>query len=173
MANKRGSLIDTARFYLHLGENLGEAGDHWVEGTTDLQKNTWYYIVGTYDGSKMRVYVNGVLEGEEDESRALYPTSTAHLYLGRQPWSGFEYYFDGIIDEVRISNVARSESEIQAHYQSGKAHYAWDDWTGPYTNSSGENITSASKRYVKWKAVLSSTDGLNTPILHDVTVNWD
>jgi hypothetical protein len=169
----KGGENNVARFYLHLGENLGTAGDHWVEGTTDLQENTWYYIAGVYDGSKMRIYVNGVLEGEENQNRALYPTPTAHLYIGRQPWGGFEYFFDGIIDEVRVSNVARSENEIQSYYQSGKAHYAWDNWTGPYTNSSGENIASASKRHIKWKAILSSIDGLNTPILRDVTVNWN
>jgi len=145
---------------LRLGENY------------TMEANTWYYLAATYDGSYMRIYVNGNLEGEMAMSTPI-GSNDGNLYLGMHPHPEpkYEYRFDGIIDEVRISNVARTGEEILARYENG-ATYAWDDWTGPYTDNSGENITSALKRYIRWKAVLSSADRGHSPILHHVTVSY-
>ncbi len=94
-------------------------------GTTTPIVNQWYHVVGTYDGTNLRVYVNGVQEG----SGAL----AAFNYLGTRPvkigasegatidFGTFEY-FVGTIDEIRISNVARSAEEIMEAYRAGRDH---------------------------------------------------
>lgn len=92
--------------------NLGNSS--WNEittGTNAISLNTWSHIAGTWDGSTMRLYINGVLVG----TRALSSlgSSTNPLYLGSDPmFSGRNY--PGRIDEVRIWNVARTQTQIQA-----------------------------------------------------------
>ena len=34
----------------------------YVQSTTHPQINTWYHVIGTYDGALLKIYVNGVLE---------------------------------------------------------------------------------------------------------------
>jgi hypothetical protein len=76
--------------------------------------NTWYHIAGVYDAASktLNTYVNGVLD-----SGTLNGTvpgsqldSSANVNIGRRT-NGF--YFNGIIDEVRIYNRALSQAEIQ------------------------------------------------------------
>jgi hypothetical protein len=77
-------------------------------------ENTWYYIVGTYDGSVKRLYVNGELIASLSQTGIL-PTNTLPLTIGSAPnWYGT--FFNGIIDEVRIYNRALSEDEIKHLY---------------------------------------------------------
>lgn len=37
-------------------------GNMYLAGTTKPEQGVWYYVVGTYDGSGAKIYVNGVLE---------------------------------------------------------------------------------------------------------------
>jgi hypothetical protein len=71
--------------------------------------NQWYYVVGTYDGSNANLYVNGVLEATGNDPGV---TVTTHdpLFLHNHTFQGSQSNgrMGGIIDEVRISNVARS-----------------------------------------------------------------
>jgi RHS repeat-associated protein len=75
-----------------------------VVGSTTLTTDVWHHIAGVFDGSQMRIYVDGVLDGSVSSSSA--PASgTSNVRLGRNSGSG-TYFFNGLIDEVRISNTA-------------------------------------------------------------------
>ena len=89
-----------------------------VNGTTDLRGAGWKYVVGTYDGSYVRVYVNGALE---NSVAAGDPETTGPqiLSIGWEHWNNSGHYFPGKIDEVRVYNRALSQSEITALYQAG------------------------------------------------------
>ncbi len=79
--------------------------------------DTWYHIVATFDGDKSRLYVNGVLEATDDRDLG-YGTATPDTILGRFYTfyaSGLE--FNGLIDEVRISDTARDLDWILAQYR--------------------------------------------------------
>ncbi len=79
-----------------------------------LGTNAWYHIAGVYDGSQVKVYINGVLIGTEDAIGNATPGTGVVINIGDNPtWSG--RFFNGKIDEVRIWDVARTEVEIQAH----------------------------------------------------------
>ncbi len=75
----------------------------------------WYHLVGTWDGTTIKLYVNGVIVDSESHSGAITPTSNA-LQFGTY---GGGNYWDGPIDDVRIYSVALTASEIQKHYAEG------------------------------------------------------
>ncbi|MBC8185657.1 T9SS type A sorting domain-containing protein, partial [candidate division KSB1 bacterium] len=80
-----------------------------IYSQTNTVENIWYHVVGQYDGQKMCLSLNGILEGTITES---FDVSWSENYyrtdIGNH-WSDINspYSFSGIIDEVRISNVAR------------------------------------------------------------------
>ena len=89
-----------------------------VTGTEILTPNTWYHVAGTYDGSEMRIYVNGELNGTLSKSGAIavYPTD---VHIGAGIYSDAQTeYINGIIDEVRILDRALSAKEVKADYES-------------------------------------------------------
>jgi hypothetical protein len=81
-----------------------------------LSKNTWYFLTATYDGQKVKFYINGKIKAEYNFT---HPVHTSHeaLYIGSSYPGSYEV-FSGRIDELRIYNRAISESEIQQLYQS-------------------------------------------------------
>ncbi len=92
------------------GAWLNKSGsDYSAEGASALPANTWSYLAGTYDGSKLRLYVNGALVSTTSVSGTM-TSSTSVLRIGGDSIWG--EYFNGLIDEVRIYNRALSASEI-------------------------------------------------------------
>jgi hypothetical protein len=80
-------------------------------GTAKLPANTWTHIATTYDGTNMRVYVNGVLVRTVARAGSVIATAGPLHIGGNEVWGG-EFY-SGLIDEVRIYNRALSLEEIQ------------------------------------------------------------
>jgi len=73
----------------------------------------WDYVVLTYDGSSIRTYLNGGLEGTFSQATGVIDAMPEELLLGHIPgW----FFLDGNIDEVRISTVARDPQWIQTQY---------------------------------------------------------
>jgi len=73
---------------------------------------TWHHIAGTYDGSIIRLYVDGVEKASSSVSGPIQTSSTP-LYIGNKPFSSYSGdHFKGIIDEVRIYNRALLHQEI-------------------------------------------------------------
>src|SRR5262249_38051246 len=84
-------------------------GDQAVQGTSVLPLNTWTFLVGTYDGATMKLYVNGALAASRSMTGAVV-SSTDPLRIGGD-WS--HEMFTGLIDNVRVYNRALSATEIQ------------------------------------------------------------
>jgi PKD repeat protein len=76
-----------------------------VSGPTILPLNTWSHLAGTYDGTTMRLYVNGVQVASQAQTGTI-AASTQPLTIGAN-WAG-------LIDEVRIYNRALGATEVQA-----------------------------------------------------------
>ena len=77
--------------------------------------NTWYHVVGTYNGSNMMVYVNGTSGTPVAQTGTVYDSDSA-LKIG----SDWTTYDDGLIDDVRIYNRALSSDEIKRLYNLGR-----------------------------------------------------
>jgi glucose/arabinose dehydrogenase len=78
-------------------------------GPTALPLNTWSYVAATYDGTTMRLFVNGTEVAGKPQTGPI-ATSTGPLTIGSDPLYG--QFFQGSIDEVRIYNVARTQAQI-------------------------------------------------------------
>ena len=80
----------------------------------------WTYITSSYDGTTMKLYINGVLNNSGSFGIAL-PASTNGWYIGRR-WD-FVELLNGSIDDVRIYNRALSAAEVQQLYDLGTASH--------------------------------------------------
>jgi len=114
----------------------GEVG---VTSTTVVQNNVWTHVAGVYDGALMKIYINGELENTVSQTGAL-KESDLPLVVGKAPWTNYNNY-NGQMDEIRVWNVARTQSQIQgAMYRSltGSetglvAYYKFNDAAGSST----------------------------------------
>jgi Peptidase family C25/Concanavalin A-like lectin/glucanases superfamily/Domain of unknown function (DUF2341) len=87
-----------------------------VDGTTVVNTNQWYHIVGVYDGATgfRYLYLNGVLTTSDTTNVALYNVALPQfLRIGDDSNGKFH---DGQIDEVRLSTSVRSAGWIQTTY---------------------------------------------------------
>ena len=74
--------------------------------------NSWYYIVGTFNGTTAKLYVNGGSPISRSASNPAWPSQ--NMYIGRNAANTGRFY--GLIDEVRVSNVTRSAAWILTEY---------------------------------------------------------
>jgi hypothetical protein len=93
-----------------------------------VNDDAWHHVVVSYDGSRyvagLWIYVdaniaytqfetNDVLAGDSMQSDSIF-------YVGRN--SAVPYWYEGFMDEFRISGAARSEAWIRADYESQRDH---------------------------------------------------
>jgi prepilin-type N-terminal cleavage/methylation domain-containing protein len=78
--------------------------------------NRWYHFVGTYDGSNIRIYKDGLQVGIKARTGSLAVTNNT-AKIGT--YTGTTYNLNGFIDEVRIYSRALSSVEIKKHYAEG------------------------------------------------------
>jgi hypothetical protein len=74
---------------------------------TSTIDTSWHYVSLTYDGTTLRLYKDGCLANSTGLSGAI-PTTTVHVTAGR--------YLTGKLDELRISNTARTAAWINTTY---------------------------------------------------------
>ena len=105
-----------------IGAQLGSPPSYAeVKGTAALGTNTWTYLAATYDGTTMRLYVNGSQVSSLAETGNIL-TSTNALQIGGD--SIFGQYFSGLIDDVRVYNQALTQSQIQSDMNTPVAEVA-------------------------------------------------
>lgn len=85
-----------------------------VIGATTITQNVWHHAALTYDGTAMRVYLDGMLDGtfsttSEPRDDSIQPFGIATAYTSTLAAEGF---FAGRIDEVRVWNYERTGQEI-------------------------------------------------------------
>jgi hypothetical protein len=80
--------------------------------TTPILMGRWYHIVGTYDGTDLRTYINGVLEGTATSTESLPDVPTSTTVGGVWDWK----WIGAVVDEAALYTYALSPAQVQGHY---------------------------------------------------------
>ncbi|MCK4696505.1 MAG: hypothetical protein KAT74_12115, partial [Candidatus Cloacimonetes bacterium] len=123
--HSQGGYLDDS-FYLGLEDGIIRwqlnAGDSYsiLYGNTNLANSNWYHIAAIWDGSNQAIYLNGY-----EENSTMYPgngqinNTIDPVIIGRSYINGYPNWFlNGMIDEIRIWNVERTQQEIQMNMYS-------------------------------------------------------
>jgi len=151
IVNKMGTTINAYRLFFRYDVNDWRFTLGIASSTTDLDTqninwavDTWHQIVATYDGSNMRIYWDGLQNNSKSQTGTI-TTNNMPLIIGYGKGGAASNYFDGTIDEVRISDYPRGAAWIKAGYESGRDHLIdfggeqtgprydfkyYSDWTG-------------------------------------------
>ncbi|MBI5412145.1 DNRLRE domain-containing protein, partial [Candidatus Peregrinibacteria bacterium] len=170
----------------------------WAIGSTVTVSNSspspgkWAHVVGTYDGSLLTLYVNGVFNSS---ATATLISNTKPLYIGRR-YTDEDHAFDGRLDEIAIYNRVLTPGEIADHYRRGVLNLRFQartgssfsltgDFTGPngtstdyYSELINDTLNPptyslrnlATNRYFQYRATLTTDDAGLTPTLTSVTL---
>lgn len=97
--------------------DTGESSMGGISSPTIYSFNRWLYIAGVYDGDSLYFYVNGSRTASSKCNLGQIGTTVGDLYINRHTWSNganAASRLQGKFDEIRISNIARTQSEIKA-----------------------------------------------------------
>lgn len=102
---------------VYFGVSIGGVVQTLVVNNAGWSYGAWNHIVGTYDGSNLKIYVNGVLVGSQAQTGSIdtYPTPVGlGSYMALPKTS--TYLYKGGIDDVAIYPAALSATRVRAHY---------------------------------------------------------
>jgi len=117
---------------------LNIAGGWSIHTGQVIPEGEWTHLALTYDVSEgqIKLYVNGEVSFEGAAAGELTPRGMDPLYIGRFSQDDPETP-DGMVDEIRISNVARTQEEIQ-EAMAGLAWLAPVNYLGKLTTTWGD-----------------------------------
>jgi hypothetical protein len=118
LRKQRVSGVDRLAF--SIGDVTGFATLAVALSTTPVAVGQFYHVVGTYDGTAVRLYVNGILEGQAAVS-ATVDYDTRPIFIGTSGETVFDGKLAGIVDEASIYNRALDATEVAAMYAAGSA----------------------------------------------------
>ena len=117
-ANGDGEVIATDSYMIRItaGNLQGRVnnGSWQVANGGAVSSGVWHLIAMQYDGVNETVFIDGQISGTPVAVSGNLIDMGTLLRIG-----AYWIYFNGAIDEVRISNVARSAAWIKASYHSG------------------------------------------------------
>ncbi|PSR12584.1 MAG: hypothetical protein C7N36_11300, partial [Bacteroidetes bacterium] len=81
----------------------------------DSKTNTWVHLAATYDGTTLKLYVDGVESSKATTQSGdiLYPTNSAKFMIGRYKDRFYDTHLDGHLHDFRIFNTALTADNIQ------------------------------------------------------------
>ncbi len=118
-----------------------------------IQFGRWQHIAVTKSNGTVKIYLNGAEKVSKSFGGAITTAgSVMHIGCYSDTTKCAFRYFNGSMDEVRISNIARSADEIYKTYLYGKERYS-----GEYESTVFDSGSSISKVNVS-----STVSGINT-----------
>ena len=114
------------RFIFSLNDNTGKpfvgldiGGLKTVTGTVNTNDSAWHMLAATYDGAKLKLYVDGALDAELATAGSADIDTPTDLDFGAD-LNVPDDYLQGRLDTCRIYSRALSADEIARDYHAGK-----------------------------------------------------
>lgn len=92
------------------------------KSSVGLVNNTWSHIVGSWDGTTKRIYINGELKNSVAKGGDLI-TRTTGAAVGRFGGTSTGYYFDGNIAKINLYSKGLSALEIQQNFNATRGRF--------------------------------------------------
>jgi len=106
---------NVVQFYFNASDS---SGLYDATSTNTISADTWYYIVGVYNGAIEKVYVNGVEWGTRTVAKSI-ATNNVNLWIGGRTDGWAPGWTNGTIDDVRVFDKAMPISQIKEEYYAG------------------------------------------------------
>ena len=108
----------------------------YLSANTSFETDEWYHVAGTYNGSQMRIYVNGEQAGYSTAQSGDISYLSSWYRIGSYKDDNETYLWDGMIAEVAVYDKVLSSSEIRADFDARKEEFEYHDpielQYGPY-----------------------------------------
>lgn len=95
---------------------LSNAGTFQTANGRTVTVTNWNQYFLTFDGTALKFYTDATLDATDSSGTGI-GTTTQNVNIGRYPGAASDYY-NGLIDEVRVSKVARSADYVTTTYNS-------------------------------------------------------
>lgn len=82
------------------------------DSTTTVTDGEWHHITGVRDSNTWKIYVDADLESSDTGGTGSFANSS-NLNIGRSSNGSGEYYFNGLVDDVRVYNYVLSDEQIE------------------------------------------------------------
>ena len=146
-------------------------GGTWADRayTNSIPENSWVHIVGTYNGTRAKIYRNGVLDDDQPLTGNINITAGNSLRLGYA--SASNHWWRGSLDDIRIYNYARTQEQIMqdmtgnigsSDLQTTKeaiAYYKFDEGSGATANNLGTGGSALNGTLTNMASPATSTSG--------------
>ena len=101
----------------------GGSGNKEITDDVCIVVDVWHYVVGTWDGSNVKLYVNGVLKSSSTTGTLDNPDVGAGM-IGRHSTAS-QNFFNGSMGQVAIWNTVLTPAEVTTLYASGNRGADW------------------------------------------------
>ena len=109
--------VITNKLYLELW--LGNTSRTSVTSTATFNNSEWTHLAMTWiNGGNLKGYINGDLVIDVTPGTSYTISNSSSLKIGVAPWDASSYFFNGKVDEVRVWDDVRTESEIRTNMYS-------------------------------------------------------
>jgi prepilin-type N-terminal cleavage/methylation domain-containing protein len=140
LAGKGNSTYRNCGLWLHnngaiLFQIYSAGGNGDAMTTITVNDGKWHHVVGVYDGSTMKVYIDKIERASISYSRIPY-TSSDPFTIG---YAGFHTYMNGYIDEVALFSRALLEDDIISMYNDTSRLCSSTCYTNPIAEYRMEN----------------------------------
>jgi len=96
--------------------NTGQIG---LASNSIIKSGEWFFLVGTWNGKELKLYVNGSLENTL-KTTAVIDNFDSDLFIGTYGGDISKYAFKGIIDDIRIYNYSiDSQKVLKLYHENG------------------------------------------------------
>ncbi len=154
----RSFSVYKGKLYAGLGDTANVDAQIWslgnngfLQSATVGQNTNWHHIAGTYDGTTMKIYIDGNVDAQTNVSLTM-PDSTQPLLVGSTFGTSeaglAQGYLSGSIDEVRVSDTARTNLTSKPYSSAAQTVtlsnavrkngvWHWDNFTDNETSGGG------------------------------------